>query len=96
MLTAPGAGPPPGGLTTRAAVATFGQPARTDRYRGYLILIWRPGENLLARLNSGQSAARAAPNQVRKQDEEVREPPRPAPASRPGAGHGPHSSRNTS
>src|SRR5450756_196273 len=37
-------------MTTSQAVATFGRPARTYRYRGYLILVWPRGENLLARL----------------------------------------------
>jgi hypothetical protein len=93
VLAAPGAGPPgPAGLTTRAAVATFGRPISTERYDGYVILIWRPGENLLTGLDSGQSASRAVPNQIRKQDEEVRAPPWPASASRPDAGHGPRPS----
>ena len=45
----PGA-PTAGGPTAARAVATFGRPARTYRYRGYLILVWPRGENLLARL----------------------------------------------
>jgi hypothetical protein len=45
----PGA-PIAGGPTAARAVATFGRPARTYRYRGYLILVWPRGENLLARL----------------------------------------------
>jgi hypothetical protein len=45
----PGA-PIAGGPTAARAVATFGRPARIYRYRGYLILVWPRGENLLARL----------------------------------------------
>jgi hypothetical protein len=35
-------------VNAREAVATFGRPGRTYRYRGYTIMVWR--ENLLARL----------------------------------------------
>jgi hypothetical protein len=38
-------------ITKAQAIATFGRPARTYRYRGYLILVWPRGENLLARLS---------------------------------------------
>jgi hypothetical protein len=38
------------GITTTQAIATFGRPARIYRYRGYLIMVWPRGENLLARL----------------------------------------------
>jgi hypothetical protein len=52
VLTAPGAPPTAGGsgLTPAEATATFGRPARTYRYRDYVILVWPGGENLLARL----------------------------------------------
>jgi len=52
VITAPGAPPTAGGsgLTKAEATATFGRPARTYRYREYVILAWPPGENLLARL----------------------------------------------
>jgi len=33
-------------ITSRAA--TFGRPSKAYRYRGYLILVWPRGENLLA------------------------------------------------
>jgi hypothetical protein len=39
-----------GGSMKAQASATFGRPARTYRYHGYLILVWPRGENLLARL----------------------------------------------
>jgi hypothetical protein len=35
-------------VAAREAVATFGRPGRTYRYREYTIMVWR--ENLLARL----------------------------------------------
>ncbi|HEY0934860.1 MAG TPA: hypothetical protein VGD91_14085, partial [Trebonia sp.] len=54
--------PASSGLSARAAVSAFGRPARTEHYRGYLILVWPRGENLLARLKSGQSAPAAVPN----------------------------------
>jgi hypothetical protein len=38
------------GITVAEAIATFGRPARRDRYHAYTILIWPRGENLLARL----------------------------------------------
>ena len=38
------------GITVAEATATFGRPARADRYHAYTILIWPRGENLLARL----------------------------------------------
>jgi hypothetical protein len=38
------------GITNAQVIATFGRPARTYGYRGYLILVWPRGENLLARL----------------------------------------------
>lgn len=38
-------------ITKAQAIATFGRPARTYRYRGYLILVWPRSENLLARLS---------------------------------------------
>ena len=38
------------GLTVAEATATFGRPARTDRYGEYVILIWPRDENLLDRL----------------------------------------------
>jgi hypothetical protein len=41
------------GITAARAVATFGPPAGTYRYRGYAILVWRRGENLLAGLRPG-------------------------------------------
>jgi hypothetical protein len=52
VLTAPGAPPTAGGsgLTVAGATATFGRPAKTYRYRDYVILVWPRGENLLARL----------------------------------------------
>jgi hypothetical protein len=49
--SAAGSGPvTTGGSMKAQASATFGRPARTYRYRGYLILVWPRGENLLARL----------------------------------------------
>jgi hypothetical protein len=39
VLTAPGA-PGGSGLTAAQAVATFGRPARTYRYKAYVILVW--------------------------------------------------------
>ena len=52
VLTAPGLPDAAGGsgLTMAEAVATFGPPARLDRYHAYIILTWPRGENLLARL----------------------------------------------
>ena len=38
------------GISVAEATATFGLPARTYRYREYVILVWPRGENLLARL----------------------------------------------
>ena len=38
------------GITVAETTATFGRPARTYRYREYVILVWPRGENLLARL----------------------------------------------
>ena len=46
----PGAAAGPG-LTIARAIATFGRPVRTYRYRGYTILAWPRGENLLDRLH---------------------------------------------
>ncbi len=34
------------GITKAQAIATFGRPARTYRYRGYRILVWPRGKNL--------------------------------------------------
>jgi len=52
VLTAPGAPAATGGsgITVADATATFGRPARTYRYREYVILTWPRSENLLARL----------------------------------------------
>jgi hypothetical protein len=58
VLAAPGA-PGSSGITAARAAATFGPPARTYRYRGCAILVWRRGENLLARLRPGQSGTTA-------------------------------------
>jgi hypothetical protein len=48
--TARPSAPTAGGPTAARAFATFGRPSRTYRYRGYLILVWPRGDNLLARL----------------------------------------------
>jgi len=52
VLTAPGAPAAADGprITVADATATFGRPARTYRYRDYVILVWPRSENLLARL----------------------------------------------
>jgi len=50
------------GLTSARAVATFGPPASSYRYKEYEILVWRRGANLLADLRRGQSEPPAAPN----------------------------------
>ena len=44
------------------ASATFGKPDRTDRYETYVILEWRDGANVLARLEQHQSGTLAATN----------------------------------
>jgi hypothetical protein len=49
------------GLTTARAIATFGPPAHTYRYKEYAILVWHCGTNLLADLRTGQSGTAAAP-----------------------------------
>jgi hypothetical protein len=36
------------GLTSARAIATFGPPATSYRYKEYEILVWRRGANLLA------------------------------------------------
>ena len=53
VLTVPGAPAAAGGqgMTVAEATATFGRPARIDRYGEYLILVWPQAENLLARLS---------------------------------------------
>jgi hypothetical protein len=70
VLIAPGGqGLASSGLTTARAVATFGPPGRTLRYKEYAVLVWPRGVNLLAGLSGtrgqsrkpGQSSARAAP-----------------------------------
>jgi hypothetical protein len=52
VLTRPGAPAAAGGegITVTQATATFGRPAKIARDGDYLILIWPPGRNLLARL----------------------------------------------
>jgi hypothetical protein len=60
VLTAPGV-PGSSGLTAAQAIATFGPPASSYRYREYAILVWRRGANLLADLSTGQSGTGAAP-----------------------------------
>jgi hypothetical protein len=64
VLAAPGAGAPGSpGLTAARAIATFGPPARSYRYKEYAILVWRRDANLLAGLRAGQSGTQAAPKQ---------------------------------
>jgi sec-independent protein translocase protein TatA len=42
----------------KQAIASFGPPAASYRYREYEILVWRPGANLIARLRLTRPAAR--------------------------------------
>ncbi|MGH3245299.1 MAG: hypothetical protein ACRDOI_03685, partial [Trebonia sp.] len=44
--------PASSGLSTARAIATFGPPATSYRYKEYEILVWRRGVNLLADLRS--------------------------------------------
>ncbi len=52
------------GLTTARAIATFGPPATSYRYKEYEILVWRRGADLLADVR-----ANPEPRRLRSNDE---------------------------